>query len=209
MSDRTQETALHHGDPSVRLRAALAIGTVADPSAAGELLARCAVEPDFQVREMLTWALTRLPADVTLPGLLTALRSPTSQERSQALHTFGKIGDRRAWPAITKELLTDPDDAVATAAWRTAVLLVPDDGRSALATILGGRLGRGELSTRRSLSRALVVLGEDADAAIDLALTDQDPAVREHAAATRALHRDPESGFAVSEAQRVHLTGGG
>lgn len=83
---------------SVRLRAALAVGSTPDPRFVGTLVERCAVEPEFFVRDMLTWALTRHPVSVTLPRLLREVRSERTRARSQALHTLSKIGDRRAWP---------------------------------------------------------------------------------------------------------------
>jgi HEAT repeat protein len=103
------------GDSSVRLKAVMAMGTSPDPRYVDRLIERCAVEPDFYVRDMLTWALTRHPAEITVPRLVAELRSRVAQARSQALHTLSKIGDRRAWPAITRELLTDGDDEVARA----------------------------------------------------------------------------------------------
>ncbi|KPC71415.1 hypothetical protein ADL27_52945, partial [Streptomyces sp. NRRL F-6602] len=39
---------------SVRLRAALAIGSAPRPDFVGALVERCAVEPEFSVRDMLT-----------------------------------------------------------------------------------------------------------------------------------------------------------
>ncbi|MFC7728118.1 HEAT repeat domain-containing protein [Actinomadura keratinilytica] len=104
---------LENGSSSVRLRAAMAVGAAPDPGFVDKLIERCAVEPDFFVRDMLTWALTRHPSSATLPRLVDQLRSERAQVRSQALHTLSKIGDRRAWPAITRELLTDADDEVA------------------------------------------------------------------------------------------------
>ncbi|CAM5482610.1 HEAT repeat protein OS=Streptomyces griseomycini OX=66895 GN=FHS37_003749 PE=4 SV=1 [Streptomyces griseomycini] len=46
---------LEHGSPAVRLRTALAAGAAPDPRFVDELVERCAVEPDFHVRDMLTW----------------------------------------------------------------------------------------------------------------------------------------------------------
>lgn len=83
---------------SVRLRAALAVGTAPDPRFVDKLIQRCAIEPEFFVRDMLTWALVRHPVSLTLPELLRELRSERAQARSQALHTLSKIGDRQAWP---------------------------------------------------------------------------------------------------------------
>lgn len=82
---------------SVRMRAALAVGTTPDPRFVDKLIERCAIEPDSFVRDMLTWALTRHPASMTLPELLGEVRSERAQARSQALHTLSKIGDRQAW----------------------------------------------------------------------------------------------------------------
>lgn len=91
--------ALEDGDSSVRLKAVLAVGTAPDQRLVGKLIERCAVEPDFYVRDMLTWALTRHPSSVTVPKLVDELRSERAQARSQALHTLSKIGDQSAWPS--------------------------------------------------------------------------------------------------------------
>jgi len=195
---------------SVRLRAALAAGTAPDPRFVDKLIERCAIEPEFFVRDMLTWALTRHPMSLTLPELFRELRSERAQARSQALHTLSKIGDRQAWPAITPALLSDTDDEVARSAWRAAVVLVPEGEESALATVLATQLGRGERETQLSLSQALVALGEAIGPALHAATTVSDPHVRAHALATQRLLHDPDAGFeqAIEEAKRVAaLTG--
>jgi len=102
--------ALAAEDESTRLKAALAIGSDPQPGMVDVLVARCAIEPDFYVRDMLTWALTRLPPEITVPSLLAELRSERPQARSQALHTLSKIKGASAWPAITRSLLGDSDD---------------------------------------------------------------------------------------------------
>ncbi|WP_344010922.1 HEAT repeat domain-containing protein [Streptomyces thermospinosisporus] len=203
-------SGLQDARESVRLRAALAAGTSPDPRLVGTLVERCATEPEFFVRDMLTWALTRHPVSLTLPALLGELRSARAQARSQALHTLSKTGDRRAWPAITEELLCDPDDEAARAAWRAAVVLAPEADRPALATVLATQLGRGGHDIRLSLSQALVALGDAAASALHAATTARDPNVQAHALATQRLLRDPDAGFepAVEEAKRVvALTG--
>ncbi|MGK5697866.1 HEAT repeat domain-containing protein [Streptomyces sp. URMC 128] len=200
---------LEDSSASVRLRAALAVGTVPDPRFVGKLVERCAVEPEFYVREMLTWALTRHPASMTVPELLEELRSERAQARSQALHTLSKIGDRQAWPAITRALLTDADDEVARSAWRAAVVLVPEGGESELAGVLATQLGRGGRETQLSLSRALIALGEEIMPSLRAAMADPEPRVRAHALATERLLRDPDAGFefAIEEAKRVVALG--
>ncbi|MFF3784205.1 HEAT repeat domain-containing protein [Streptomyces sp. NPDC001933] len=215
---------LEDGSSSVRLRAALAVGTAPDPRYVETLIERCAIEPEFFVRDMLTWALTRHPVSMTLPALVRELRSERAQARSQALHTLSKIGDRQAWPAITRTLLSDPDDEVARSAWRAAVVLVPEGEEPALAVALATQLGRGGRETRLSLSRAMVALGAVILPALHAATTAPDPQaqahsrpharpqahVHAHALATERLLRDPDAGFefAIEEAKRVVALGG-
>jgi HEAT repeat protein len=201
--------ALGAASSSTRLQAALAAGTSADPGLLDTLVERCAVEPDFFVRDMLTWALTRLPAEATVPRLLVELRSERGQARSQALHTLSKVGDGRAWPAITRALLRDADDEVARSAWRAAVILVPAGTKNALAEELAGQLGRGDRTMQLSLSRALVSLGDLIEPVLRTALAHADPVVRAHAGATERLLHDPEAAFdpAVHEAKRIDALG--
>jgi HEAT repeat protein len=202
--------ALAADDKSTRLKAALAIGSNPDPGLLDTLLARCAIEPDFYVRDMLTWALTRLPCEITVPRLLAELRSEHAQARGQALHTLSKIGDPGTWPAITQSLLRDSDDEVARSAWRAAVVLVPHGQERALAQELSAQLGRGNRDVQLSLSRALVALGEEVIMPILLkAMASDDPGVRAHASVTHRLLRDPDVGSerAVNEAKRIFLLG--
>ncbi|GAA1647567.1 HEAT repeat domain-containing protein [Actinoplanes couchii] len=201
--------ALSHDNSSVRLQAALAAGTTPDQDLIDTLVEQCAVEPDFYVRDMLTWALTRHRSAETLPRLLGELTSARPQARSQALHSLSKIGDRSAWPSITRELLTDPDDEVARAAWRTAAGLVPEGEVHSLAEILTTQLGRGNRETRLSLSRALITLGDPVLPLLATKATNPTLAVRYHALATEHLYRDPDAGFefAIEEAKRIVALG--
>jgi len=201
--------ALGTGNSSTRLQAALAVGTHSDPGLVDALVARCAIEPDFFVRDMLTWALTRLPSEITVPRLRAELRSERAQARSQALHTLSKIGDGNAWPAITRSLLHDADDEVARSAWRAAVVLVPAGEQKGLAAELAAQLGRGDRNVQLSLSRALVALGDVIEPALQTALASDDPTVRAHARATERLLRDPDAGFdpAADEAKRIVALG--
>jgi HEAT repeat protein len=196
---------------STRLQAALAVGTHPDPGLVDVLVERCAVEPDFFVRDMLTWALTRLPQEVTLPKLLAELKSERAQARSQALHSLSKLNNRNSYPSITRSLLHDPDDEVARAAWRAAVVLVPEGQEKALAADLAAQLGRGDRNVQLSLSRALLGLGEAIVPALRTGMASPDPAVRAHALATEQLLHDPDAGFdtAVEEAKRVVALGVG
>ncbi|WP_067462002.1 HEAT repeat domain-containing protein [Nocardia amamiensis] len=201
--------ALAAANSSTRLAAALAAGTHPEPGFVDALVARCAIEPDFFVRDMLTWALTRLPSEITVPKLRAELSSERAQARSQALHTLSKIGDPNAWPAITQSLLHDADDEVARSAWRAAVVLVPDGEKEGLAMELATQFGRGDREVRLSLSRALVALGDVIEPVLRTAMTSNDPVQRAHASATERLLRDPDSGFdlAVDAARRVVALG--
>jgi HEAT repeat protein len=202
--------ALSAADESTRLKAALAVGSNPDPGLVDMVVARCAIEPDFYVRDMLTWALTRFPPETTVPRLLAELVSERAQARSQALHTLSKIKHADAWPAITQSLLRDADDEVARSAWRAAVVLVPAGQERRLAEELASQLGRGNRDVQLSLSRALVALGEDViGLLLGKALTSVDPNVQAHARATEQLLRDPEAASerAVNEARRVFALG--
>jgi HEAT repeat protein len=202
--------ALAAGEPSTRLKAALAIGSNPELGLLDALMARCAIEPDFYVRDMLTWALTRLPSTITVPRLIAELRSERAQARSQALHTLSKIGDASAWPAITRALLRDSDDEVARSAWRAAVALVPDGQRQHLAEELAALLGRVGREVQLSLSRALIALGEEvAEPVLRKALLSDDPGVQAHASATQRLLRNADAGSepAVNEAKRIFALG--
>lgn len=180
---------------ATRLQAAMAVGTHPDPSVVTVLVERCAVEPDFFVRDMLTWALTRLPEPVTLPRLVAELTSAHAQARSQALHTLSKIRNRSVYPLIVGTLLRDPDDEVARTAWRAAVVLVPEGEEEALAAELVTQLGRGDRDVWLSLSRALVGLGEAVEPALAAGIAGADPTTREHAHATLLLLDDPDADY--------------
>ncbi|MCR9259481.1 MAG: HEAT repeat domain-containing protein [Pseudomonadaceae bacterium] len=202
---------LADGDANRRLSAALAIGTNPEQDLLEVIVARCAVEQDFYVRDMLTWALTRFPAEIVVPRLITELKSETAQARSQALHTLSKIGDASAWPAITQSLMRNADDEVARSAWRAAVVLVPETQKQDLAEELARQMGRGNREMQFSLSSALVALGEDAVVPVlKSAMASKDPAIRAHAQATEKLLQDPDAGFqlAMNHVKKILAPGG-
>ncbi|MFC5337136.1 HEAT repeat domain-containing protein [Leucobacter denitrificans] len=188
-------SGLSQMDPSARLQTALTAGTYPDDAFLEVLVERCAIEPDFSVREMLTWALTRLSHDLVLERVIAELDSPIAQARSQALHTLSKLRDVRAWPAITMAHLHDTDDEVARTAWRTATGLAPLQEHDALAGELKHEFGRGDVDVQRSLARAMVDLGDSGEKATREALLAGAPRVRIHASATLRLIHDPEATF--------------
>ncbi|MFJ7342825.1 HEAT repeat domain-containing protein [Streptomyces sp. NPDC101110] len=201
--------ALGADDSSVRLRAALAVGSNPDPLFLETLVERCAVEPDFFVRDMLSWALTRLPPEISLPRIRQELDSERPQARSQALHTLSKIGNTGTWAWITRDLLRDADDEVARTGWRVAVVLVPENEEKDLAAELVLQLGRGDRDVQLSLSRALVDLGDVIGPSLERAAASTAPAVAAHARATELLRQNPETDFdaALDEAKRVVALG--
>lgn len=201
--------ALGAEDSSVRLQTALAVGSNPDPVFLETIVERCAVEPDFFVRDMLSWALTRLPPETTLPRIRQELDSRRTQARSQALHTLSKIGDKSTWAWVTRDMLRDADDEVARTAWRVAVVLVPEGEEKDLADELVLQLGRGDRTVQLSLSRALADLGDVIRSALERAAESSDPAVAAHARATELLRQNPETGFdvALDEAKRVVALG--
>jgi len=200
----TLTAALADPRSSVRLRAVMAAGTHPDPADLDVLVEQCAVEPDFFVRDMLTWALIRHPADDVVRRVLPELDRPIPQARSQALHTLSKIGDPGVWPSV-RPLLDDSDVEVLRAAWRTAAALVPDAESAALARTMAAHLGKGDRETRLSLSRAIVALGEDAvRPVLDEAAGSSDAEVRTHVVEIDRLLHDPDaaSALAVERARR-------
>ena len=198
-------TALEAESASARLQTAMAAGLRPNDGYVDPLVERFAVEPDFFVRDMLTWALMQHDRSRTLERVLPELESPFPQARSQALHTLSKLGDRRAWPAITTGLLQDAEDEVARTAWRAAAALVPQQEAADLAEVLSTQFSRGDRATQRSLSRALATLGDAAAPVIERGKSHQNAAVRTHAVATERLIKDPDAGFdvAVAAAQRI------
>ncbi|GAA4406341.1 HEAT repeat domain-containing protein [Fodinibacter luteus] len=207
---RQVTAALASSRTEVRLAAALSAGSNPELELVDVLVARCAVESDFFVRDMLTWALTQHDHNAVVDRLLPELTSPVARARGQALHTLAKIGDPRAWAAIGPQLLIDADDEVARTAWRTAAGLVPHGAEQRLAELLGTQLGRGPRDVRLSLSQALMMLGEAAVPVVEAACDASDEAVRAHAIATLRLIEDPDSAFelAVEEAKRVRTLRG-
>jgi HEAT repeat protein len=201
----------HLTDPrsSVRLSAVMAAGTAADPADLDVLLEQCAVDPDLQVREALTWSLVRLPADLVVPRLVAELDRPEAQARSQALHTLSKIRDGSVYPEVA-DRIGDTDPGVRRTAWRAAAVLVPDEERPALARRLALELGEGDRDRRLALSRALVSVGEDVVAPVLAdAAARRGEAVREHVAETERLLHDPDaaSSLAVERARREMALG--
>lgn len=168
-------------DQSVRLKAALAAGTYPEPAFIEILITQCAHEPDFFVRDTLSWALMRHDVKAVVDRLKSELVSGVVQARSQALHTLSKIGDPANYPLITLEHLLDTEDKVAVTAWRTASVLAPENERAALGAVLVTQLGRGNPDTQFDLTRFLCALGPCIIAPLQEATKSEQEDVRMHA----------------------------
>ena len=156
----TIKALLESPDKSVRLKAALAAGTYPDPEFIDVLVSQCSHEPDFFVRDTLSWALIRNDIPKVVDRLKSELISKNTQAKSQALHTLTKIGDKQFYSLITHEHLFDSNDKVAVTAWRAASVLAPESEVTALTKILVTQLGRGDSDVQFDLTRFLCGLGD-------------------------------------------------
>ena len=188
----TLEDHLKSPDQSVRLKAALAAGTYPNQDHIEVLIRQCASESDFFVRDTLSWALMRQDRPTVVQRLIPELKSANPQSRSQALHTLSKIGDKENYSLITHELLLDADDFVASTAWRSASVLVPDADKPALVEILISQLGRGDSDTQFGLTRFLCAIGEPIVVPLMQAAQSHDEVVRTHAEFTLIRFQEME-----------------
>lgn len=180
----TLKALLESPDKSVRLQAALAAGTYPEVQFIEVLISQCSHEPDFFVRDTLSWALMRQDIPKVIEHLKVELNSENSQAKSQALHTLSKIGDSQFYSLITNEHHFDSQDKVAVTAWRAASVLVPDGEQAALAKILVSQLGRGDSDLQFDLTRFLCTLGDSIVAPLKAASESEKEEVRLHAAFT-------------------------
>jgi HEAT repeat protein len=188
----TLEALLKSPDQSVRLKAALAAGTYPNLDHIEVLIRQCASETDFFVRDTLSCALMRQDRPTVVQRLVPELKSANPQSRSQALHTLSKIGDKNNYSLITTELLLDADDFVASTAWRSASVLVPDADKPALVEILISQLGRGDSDTQFGLTRFLCAIGEPIVAPLMHAAQSADETVRTQAEFTLIRFQEME-----------------
>lgn len=162
-------------DAQVRQRGALLLGTLADESVAGELVALLVSEQDPFVRETLTWAVVA-QAPATVPHLLAAIEGE-DPSRAQVLHALSKIRDPTAVDRVVP-LVDDPHPSVAVKAW----WVLGRTGHAGSAPALVEHLGRHDDEERHvGLTRALEQLGAPAVPELAAALSDEDPRVRRHA----------------------------
>ena len=180
----TLKALLESPDKSIRLQAALAAGTYPEDHFIEVLIAQCAHEPDFFVRDTLSWALMRQDIPKVIEHLKVELHSENSQAKSQALHTLSKIGDSQFYSLITNDHHFDSQDKVAVTAWRAASVLVPENEKPALVEILIRQLGRGDSDLQFDLTRFLCALGDSIVSPLKAASESEKEEVRLHAVFT-------------------------
>ena len=176
---------------STRLKAALAIGSAPEPGLLDILIERCAIEPDFYVRDMLTWALTRFPSEITVPRLLAELRRARSGPEPGLAHAVQdqerpRMARDHAIPAARLRRRGRPE--------RMACGRRPRARRGRRGP--GRGIGRAVRSRRPdvqlSLSRALLALGEEVvGPVLRKAMTSETRVVHAHASATERLLSEP------------------
>jgi HEAT repeat protein len=186
----TLKALLESPDKSVRLQAALAAGTYPEDKFIEVLITQCSHEPDFFVRDTLSWALMRQDIPKVIERLKVELHSENIQAKSQALHTLSKIGDSQYYSLITNEHHFDSQDIVAVTAWRAASVLVPDGEQAALAKILVSQLGRGDSDLQFDLTRFLCALGDSIITPLKEASESEKEEIRLHAAFTLMRYQE-------------------
>lgn len=182
---------LHHTDENVRLRAAMDLGTSADPEAAAVLVGRLGAEADPAVKEMITWAAVQ-HAEHAMGALMVQLYSADAPVRAQAAHVLSKIGGEPVVRPILP-VIGDEDPVVAVKAARAAA----STGSPAVVPALIARLGEGDAAVRDALTDALIVLAQWAVEPLVAALADPDPIVRIHAADTLSDLGSPQADPAI------------
>jgi HEAT repeat protein len=163
---------LVHPDKNVRIEAALELGKLADPAAIPALLARLGDEPDFFVRENVTWALVRMSSEAVLP-LIDVLVHGDAAARFNAAHTLSKLADARAVPALLAAC-DAPDQSLA----QKAVFALGRIGDLHAVPALVARLGAGSQEMRGAAATALESFGDAAVPALLEAFRAGDVAVR-------------------------------
>jgi HEAT repeat protein len=186
----TLKSLLESPDKSVRLQAALAAGTYPEDAYIEVLVAQCAHESDFFVRDTLSWALMRHETAKVVDRLKAELKSNNPQAKSQAIHTLSKIGDKQYYSLITNDHHFDSLDKVAVTAWRAASVLVPDHEKPALTKILVSQLGRGDSDLQFDLTRFICALGDVIVEPLQQASESEKEEIRLHAAFTLMRYQE-------------------
>jgi HEAT repeat protein len=155
---------LLHPDKNVRIEAALEIGKLADAAAVPVLVERLGAEPDFFVRENVTWALVRM-GDASVLPVIAALQGDDTGARYHAAHTLSKLADARAVPALL-EALASPDVMLV----QKAMYALGSIGDVRALPALIGRVGADNGELRSTLHDAVAAFGDAAIPALEARL---------------------------------------
>ena len=162
---------LQHLDKNVRIEAALELGKLADVQALRALLDRVGIEPDFFVRENVTWALVRIGDAAVLP-LIAILERGDTASRFHAAHTLSKLADVRAVPALLAALDASDGELVQKAVYALGALR--DD--RALPELVA-RIGETSGAYRSTLHDAVTAFGAHAVTTLLAVLADANSAL--------------------------------
>ena len=143
-------------DKNKRLHAVMALGQMANVAALPALLARLSAEPDFFVRDNVSWALLRIGDAAVLP-LIAMLDDTDHVVRYHAVHSLSKLADARAVEALIATL----DDTDLHVAQKAIYALGRIRDARALPA-LTSRLGNGSREAKNALHDALVAFGATA-----------------------------------------------
>jgi HEAT repeat protein len=176
---------LRDPDKNTRANAAVELGKLGDSRAADLLVEALATEPDFFVREYLTWSIVRM-AEAATPLLIRTLNDARPQARHGAAHTLSKIADPRATGALIATL-QDGEPAIVSKAAFALGAIGAVESVSALVNLLGGE----DRELQSTLVSVLERFGARALPAVIDALTHADARVRAHAAEVLGVIADP------------------
>jgi HEAT repeat protein len=167
---------LHHPDKNVRSSAVFALEKLDDAGVADALIQALGTEPDFFVREDMTWALVRL-GEPAFQKLVAALGDSQAAGRPHMAHTLSKMRDARAVDVLLA-VLHDPDIAVV----RKAVFALGQIGEARAISAITVLLGHEDEELQTTLTQTLEKFGASAVPDLLRAMEDERPAVREQAA---------------------------
>jgi HEAT repeat protein len=178
---------LRHQNRDVRTVAALSLGKAANTSAAGALVRALAAEPDFFIREYITWSLVRLGDAAVLP-LIAMLNHERPVARQSAAHTLSKIGDARARDALIDALKDHHVGVVSKAASALGKI-----GDTKAIPVLISLLGHEDTELQATLVSVLEEFGLPTVQPLVHALTHDDWRIREQAADLLRLIGSPDA----------------
>jgi HEAT repeat protein len=185
---------LHHPDKNVRSSAVFALEKLDDVGVADALIQALSTEPDFYVREDLTWALVRI-GEPAFQKLVAVLGDPQAAGRPYIAHTLSKMRDARTVDALLA-VLHDSDIAVV----RKAVFALGQIGEARAISAIVMLLGCEDEELQTVLTQALEKFGASAVPALLSALKDENPTVREQAAHILGQLGGEEAGTALIDA---------